>query len=95
MMMLRETEEGVVISVKVQPGASKREIVVGDGGSIKVKVVSPPVDGRANIELIEFLAHLLGVPKRDIEILTGESSRNKTILIRHVSLDSVRKILKV
>ena len=86
---LRPCGEGVVISVRVQPNARKHEIVGPHGGDLKIKIKAPPVEGKANAALIEFLAEVLAVSKSAIEIVRGNSSRNKHILVRGPTLETV------
>lgn len=71
--------------VRVIPRASRREVVGEHDGSLKVKLTSPPVDGAANFELIKMLAKRFGVSRADIEIISGETSKNKRIKIKNLS----------
>lgn len=73
------TASGVRIRVHVQPGASKTEITGRHGDALRVRVATPPVDGRANDALIRHLADCLGVPSRAVTITTGLTSRRKVI----------------
>ncbi len=73
------------IEVKIITRSSRNEIVSGAGDAIKIKVTSPPVDGKANKAVIEMISKYSGIPKKDIEILSGEKSRNKKIRIHGVS----------
>lgn len=72
------------IKIRVIPRSSKSEIVgpMADG-TLKIKLKSPPVDGRANEELIELLSGEYGVPRSGIKIIRGQSSKNKVINIRY------------
>jgi len=69
------------LKIHIQPGARKNEIVGLHGDAIKIKIKAPPVDGRANEELIDFLAKHYGVPKRSVQIVSGHTSRQKTVKI--------------
>ena len=75
--------------VHVQPRASRTEIVGRHGAALKVRLHAPPVDGAANEELIDFLAKALGVSKRAVRIVSGQSSRGKTVEVEGVSPMSV------
>jgi uncharacterized protein len=83
---VRDTPEGARLLVRVAPRASRTAIVgvIGDGSqaALKIALQAPPVEGRANAALIEFLANLLGVPRSSIEIASGEHGRNKNLLVR-------------
>jgi len=69
------------ISIKVLPRSSKNEIIKMADGTLKVKLKAPPVEGRANEALIEFLSGEWNLPKSKIEIKKGLSSKNKIIEI--------------
>ena len=64
------------------------------GGALRVKLKAPPVDGAANKALCEFLAAQLGCRKRDVSVVRGERSREKTVLVRGLSAHDVRKALE-
>lgn len=78
---LREREDGVILTVHVQPGAKKTEIAGVHGEALKIRLAAPPVEGRANEALIEFLARRLRVKKSQIKLLAGETSRTKRVRI--------------
>lgn len=90
--------DGARFLVRVVPRASRTALtgVVGDGPSAALKIAlhAPPVEGRANTALIEFLSDLLGVRRGDIAIAGGEHARTKTILIRGRSAAEVESILR-
>ena len=69
----------LIINVKVEPRSSVSGIVGPYGDAIKVKLTSPPVEGKANRELIEILARGFGIAKKNVEIISGKSSRNKIV----------------
>jgi uncharacterized protein (TIGR00251 family) len=89
--MLRSTTEGVTLAVHAQPGAKRTAItgVYGEGvaAQLKIAVKAPPLEGRANKELIAFLAERLGVAKNAVELKTGELSRSKVFLLRGVTME--------
>lgn len=96
--MLRATREGVTLAVRAQPGAKKTAVVgvYGDGATaqLKVAVHAPPVEDRANAELIVFLAEVFSLPKSAVELVSGELSRSKVFLLRAVSLARAEAILE-
>jgi len=71
----------VILDVHIQPRASKDEIVGFHGDRLKIRITSPPVDGKANQHLIGFLADVFKVPKRNILLMAGETGREKRIKI--------------
>jgi uncharacterized protein (TIGR00251 family) len=90
---LISVQGGVRLRVQVQPGASKSEIVGLHGDRLKVRIHSPPVDGKANEALIEFFAELFGIGKTWVKILAGATARSKTIEVIGVDEASARKFL--
>jgi uncharacterized protein (TIGR00251 family) len=81
--------DGVVLRVHVQPGAGRSAIVGVHGTSLKVRVAPPPVDGRANVAAAALVAATLGVPERDVELVSGERSRLKRFRVAGVETDEV------
>ncbi len=90
---LTETAEGVILSLKVQPRSSRNQLVGYHDGTLKVKLTAPPVDGLANICCCEFLAKLLGLPARDIELVSGTTSRYKKVFVKGLSGGEVARCL--
>src|SRR5260370_33371144 len=93
--MLEAQERGgtVILSVRVQPRASKDEITGELGGALKVRLRAPAVDGRANEALVEFLADRLKRPKSAVRILSGERSRTKRVEIHGVTRQQILALL--
>lgn len=71
----------VFFRIKIKPNARKNEITTDPEGNLKAKINAPPVDGKANKELIRFLSDYFEVPKSFIEIMAGETSSVKKIKI--------------
>ncbi len=89
--MFKETKDGIILVLHISPNASKNEFIkTGDG--IKVKITALPVDGKANKALIEFLSKQFKIPKSSIEILKGQSSKDKTLLIRTFDEDVIEEL---
>jgi uncharacterized protein (TIGR00251 family) len=84
-----ETPDGTVISVKAQPRSSKSGIEGLLGDAVKVRIRCAPVDGKANRELIETLADEFGIAKSRVEFKSGETSKQKRILLRGVTAAEV------
>lgn len=89
--MLKETKDGQVLTLKISPNASKNEIIKTPEG-IKVKITAQPIDGKANKALVEFLAKQFKVPKSYFEIIRGETSKDKSILINNIDAEKVNQI---
>ena len=73
--------DGVLLQLSVMPNAKHTEVAGLHDGTLRVRLAAPPIDGRANEALVAWLAKSLGVPKRDVEVLRGESSRRKQVAI--------------
>lgn len=89
------TADGAVINVRVVPRASRSEVAGEMGDALKIRLQAPPVEGKANKALVEFLAEALDIPRRNVEILSGESNRNKRVLIRGLTERAARERLKI
>jgi uncharacterized protein (TIGR00251 family) len=74
------------LSIHAQPGASRTETAGLHGDALKVRIAAPALDGRANEELVEFLARRLGVARRDVAVVSGEKSRRKRVSVRGASV---------
>ena len=83
-----------VIKVKVIPRSSRTEILGKENDIYRMKLTDPPVQGKANKAAIELLAEKLGVPKREIEIVSGKTGRLKTIRIRGLKAGEVAQALE-
>jgi uncharacterized protein (TIGR00251 family) len=87
------SERGVEIPLRVYPNAARNELVGFSEGVWRVKISAPPVRGKANKELIAFLARKLGLKKGDLTILRGHTSRNKVVSIVGLSREEVARRL--
>jgi uncharacterized protein (TIGR00251 family) len=83
----------VIFTVRVQPRASKDEIAGEMGGAIKVRLLAPALEDRANQALVELLAQLLKTPKSAVRILSGDRCRNKRVEVRGVTEKQVLDLL--
>ena len=90
MSWITTNAEGVILAVKVVPRASKNEITGILGDTLKIRLQAPPVEGKANKALIDFLADVLQISKKMLEIKGGETGRNKHILVRGIAESVVR-----
>lgn len=82
MLDFREEDDALVFAVRVAARASKTAAAGEHGGALRVRVAAPPVEGAANEELARFLARALGVPARDVEIVSGHASKSKRVRVR-------------
>jgi len=86
---ITESEDGVVLAVKVVPGASKTAIAGEYDGMLKIKLSAPPQKGKANQCLIEFVARRLGVKKKAVSIVSGHTSALKKVQICGLTAEEV------
>jgi len=85
--------DAVILSLRIQPHASKNEIVTMENGGLKIKLTAPPVDNAANEALIRFLSDTLAVSKSRIEIISGHTSRDKIVRIFGITEVEAKRIL--
>lgn len=90
---LQQKETAVTIDLLVQPRASKNEVIGPQGDELKIRLTSPPVEGAANRLCCEYFAKRLGVAKGAVELVGGEKSRHKRLLVRGVTTAEVLAIL--
>lgn len=83
---VKDTAQGASFLVRVAPRSSRTAVlgVIGESqdAAVKIALQAPPIEGRANAALIEFLAELLGTPRSTIEIASGQNARNKRVVVR-------------
>lgn len=85
----------IILTIYLQPGAKQSEVCGTHDGNIKIKVNSPPIDGKANAALIRFLANYLDIPKSSIKLVSGQKSRIKKLKLIGVSNDLVKLKLSI
>ena len=82
---MTDGEAAIVLTLHVQPGARRTEVAgthgVGTQMRLKIRLGAPPVDGKANAELLRFLAGAFGVPRRDVTLVRGDASREKIVRV--------------
>jgi uncharacterized protein len=82
---IKETENGVLLPIRAVPRAAKNGIQGLHGGALKIRLNTPPVDGKANRELVLFLSKTLGLPKAQIVLLQGKTGRNKLVQLTGIT----------
>lgn len=91
--MIESIEGGVRLHLFIQPKSSKNEVVGPHNGELKIKITAPPIDGRANEGLIEFLSDHFDIPKRNVILVKGDAGRHKTVDLLGVDLALATKLL--
>ena len=77
--MIKETQDGLLIRIKIVPNSSKNDLIIEDE-FIRVKVTAQPIENKANKALVEFLSKKFKIPKTSIQIVKGDTSKEKTLL---------------
>ena len=93
--MIAAHGDGVELTLRIQPRASRTEIVGPHDGALKIRLAAPPVDGEANAELVRFLAKTLGVPKGAVTIESGGTGRRKRVRVTGVDVTTAAARLGV
>ena len=78
---------GVRLRLRVQPRASRTEVVGLHGDTIRIRLTAPPVDGAANEALLVFLSDRLSVPRSAVRLVSGETSRSKVVTVSGIHLE--------
>lgn len=91
---LQQRQDGVCISLKVQPRASRNEIAGPIGNELKINVTAPPVDSAANEAVLELLAEILGCARNQLELLRGATSRHKQVFVRGITAAQIEAKLQ-
>ncbi len=94
MSAITESNGMVTLIIQVVPRASKNQIVGIQGDTLKIRLNAPPVEGKANDALIQFLAEWLGVARTQIEIIAGHTARRKIVRVRGISARVVQDRVK-
>ena len=75
----RYSNGNLILTLYIQPGAKSSEVIGLHGDALKIKLASPPIDGKANKALLQFIAAQFDIPLRQIKLIHGEKSRHKTV----------------
>jgi uncharacterized protein (TIGR00251 family) len=93
MLTLTPHSEGWVLPVRAQPGARKRGIQGERAGALRVAVTAPPEDGRANEAIAELLRQAFKLKRSEVQLMSGEKSRNKSFLLRGLTREQLEATL--
>lgn len=92
MSFYKLTADGVKLYIKASPLASKSEILGVIQDALKIRIAAPAVDGKANEELIKFLSKRLKIPKSDIKLTSGDTSKYKCILLPKDAIETIKEL---
>lgn len=86
---LHADKDGVVLNLHIQPGAKKTEVAGPHGDALKIRLAAPPVDGKANAALVEFIAAQVGCGRAAVALVSGQASRAKRVRVAGMTPDEV------
>ena len=89
--VLKIVDDGIVLRLRISPNASKNQFIFADD-MIKLKITAQPIENKANKAVIEYLSKLFKVPKTKITILKGDTSKEKTLLIKTTDMEKIENI---
>jgi uncharacterized protein (TIGR00251 family) len=91
MLDLEENEHGVIVPIRAHAGARRNAILGVRAGALRVAVTAAPEKGKANQAIIALLSKVLGISKSGIEIISGETSPQKRLLVQNIEMDQLRQ----
>lgn len=91
--MIKQTSDGILVNIKIVPNSSKNDIILEEE-FVKVKITAQPIEGKANKALIEFLSKKFKIPKTSIEIVKGETTKEKTLFFKTTDEEKIESIKK-
>jgi len=94
MLPVKETERGLIFHIRVLPRSSRCEVVGVQDEALKIKITSPPIEGKANEECIRFLAAQFKIKKSQMEIIAGHKSRKKTVAVLGLKKEDLLSFLR-
>lgn len=94
MIAINDHPLGATFQVRVQPRAARTAITGTVGEALKLSLSAPPLDGRANVALVDFFAEVFSMPRGAVQVVTGERSRNKVIRIAGRTASELQQMLR-
>jgi uncharacterized protein (TIGR00251 family) len=86
-------DRGLTFAVRIVPRASRSEIVGEHNGALRIRIAAPPVSGAANRELVRTLAKMFKLPQNAVEIVSGASSKSKTVRVRGADAAMLERLI--
>ena len=83
----------ITLTLHIQPGAKKTAVAGRHGDALKIRLAAPPVDGKANAALLEFIADALGLPKAAVKLKSGHTSRRKVVEVDGATEDAMAALI--
>ncbi len=88
-MIVRDSDQGAILTVLVQPNASRTECVGMHGDALKIRLAARPIDGAANDELIRFIAEQCVVPRVQVQLQAGAEARRKRLCVQGITAQAL------
>ncbi len=89
--VLKIVDDGIILRLRISPNASKNQFIFAED-MIKLKITAQPIENKANKAVVEYLSKLFKVPKTKITILKGDTSKEKTLLIKSTDMEKIENI---
>ncbi len=89
--VLKIVDDGIILRLRISPNASKNQFIFAED-MIKLKITAQPIENKANKAVVEYLSKLFKVPKTKITILKGDTSKEKTLLIKTTDMKKIENI---
>lgn len=89
--VLKIVDDGIILRLRISPNASKNQFIFAED-MIKLKITAQPIENKANKAVVEYLSKLFKVPKTKITILKGDTSKEKTLLIKTIDMKKIENI---
>ena len=89
--ILKLTDDGIVLKLRISPNAAKNQLILSDE-MIKLKITAQPIENKANKAVVEYLSKLFKIPKTSITILKGDTSKDKTLLLKTTDKEKIVSI---
>lgn len=93
MLELAQNELGVIVPIRAHAGARRNAVLGVRAGALRVAVTPAPEKGKANQAIVALLSKAIGVPKSAIEIVSGETSPQKRLLVRNIEIEQLRQTI--
>ncbi len=93
MIKIREMGDGIIIPARIQPNSSKEKVIGEYAEKLKIAVTSPPEKGKANKAIVKVLAKWLNIKSSDIQIVSGEKSKDKEIFVRNITEKDIYRMI--
>ncbi len=89
--IIKIVDDGIILRIRISPNAAKNQIIVSED-MIKLKITAQPIENKANKAVVEYLSKLFKIPKTSITILKGDTSKDKTLLLKTADKSKIENI---